>query len=194
MRGSIQALLFGGIPILFSMPVSAKPLLTETIHYYTIAPHDPEDLIPLLNQQSPIRENQHIYYGHTQTRIDWKFWWSFEDSRCWIDRVETSVNTTFTLPRLTSSYPEVNRIWGLWYPNLVKHENHHRDLAISIAQQIEQGIRHIEEQNNCPTLERNANNLGKAFLKKLEELNQEYDQQTQHGTTEGARIRDYLNP
>jgi predicted secreted Zn-dependent protease len=177
---------------ILSATTTAKPTVTEKYVYYLVSPGTLEELPAALNNTSPLRENNQIYHGYTETKVNWKFWWFSENHSCWIDKVETTVVVTYTLPQLTTSYPEVNKIWGKWYPNLMRHELHHKDLAIRIANDIEKAFYDMEARTSCEQLERDANNIGNQFISKLKKLNDQYDKDTKHGETEGANIRHHL--
>lgn len=170
----------------------AAPVVNEQYNYYLVGPSTPQELLPALNKTSTIRQNGQIYHGHTESRINWQFWWQDEQQSCRIERVTVTVNATYTLPQLTSSYPDVNRIWGKWYPNLLKHEQGHKNLAIDIAQQIENAIYNMGQRNSCAQLEQDANAIGRQFIAQLNKLDNEYDKRTKHGETEGASLGIHL--
>lgn len=170
----------------------AAPIVTEEYNYYPVSPSTLEELLPALNKTSTVRQNGQIYHAYTESLVNWQFWWHAEQKSCRIERVTVTVKTTYTLPRLTSSYSDIDRIWGKWYPNLLKHEQGHKNLAAGIAQQIESAIYNMGNRNNCTQLEQDANAIGQQFIKQLNKLDIEYDERTKHGETEGASLGIYL--
>ena len=103
-----------------------------------------------------------------------------------MDKVTINLDITFVLPKLKKSNPETERVWNKWYPNLIKHENKHRDLAVRMASRIENAILTMPRKPNCKQLDKQANKIGMRLLDELESQNVEYDKRTNHGESEGA--------
>lgn len=183
--------------LLLAALVVAPSAGAETRHetgfsYYPVRAASSGELLASLNRASPIRHNGNPYHGYTESRIRWNFWWRTENRRCSIDRVEVLVDITMTLPRLEDSPAAVREVWERWYPNLVRHENGHRDNALAVARRIEDGIRALPAQSDCRTLEERANALGKRLLAELRRNDRDYDRRTNYGESQGAWIGSHL--
>ena len=174
-----------------AMPVVAEPLVSEVYEFYPVAPPSVAGLLDEVNAHSPIVEEGHVYHGRTATDIHWRFWWQHDAGVCEINRVEVSVLVTFTLPRLEQASAEVADVWNAWYPQLLAHEEHHRDIGLATAQRIEDGLMGLQAAG-CQGLAADANTWANEQIEQMQIDNRDYDDETRHGETEGARLGDYL--
>ena len=180
------------LALLAAPPGGAEPALETEYVYYRVSAPSRHELLARLNQATPIRYNGNPFHGYTDSRIGWHFWWQAKNRLCSISRVEVFVDVTFTLPRIEDSPAVVREVWGRWYPQLVRHENGHRDNAMAIARRIEDGIRALPAQPDCRRLEQRANALGNRLSAELLTLDREYDRRTNYGETQGASILSHL--
>lgn len=183
---------FLSICLLISCQVNAEVNTSENYKYYSINPVSRADMLASLRAASPIREGDEIFLGHTHSAITWNFRWNSNSNSCWITSVETKIASTYTLPQLASDAIEVKQVWSRWFPKLLRHENGHHDIALKTARKIDAGIANMVPQPNCQVLEKLANELGKKYLEEMGVQNKKYDQDTNHGETEGARLSTYL--
>ena len=182
------------ICLCFANMAKAAPVVNENFKFYPVTVYSAEQLLPELNNASPIREDGMVYHGHSFTNVKWNFWWHQSHGQCRITRVATQVDITYTMPKLMSENHQhrLLSIWNSWYPSLLKHERGHAGLAIDMAQRIEQTIRMLPPSNSCETLENTANKSGRMLLELLNQRHREYDDRTRHGETEGASLLSYL--
>jgi predicted secreted Zn-dependent protease len=172
--------------------VEAEPLLETGYVYYRVSSPSRRELLANLNRATPIRQNGNPFHGFTESQIRWRFWWRTQDRLCTITRVEVFVDVTITLPRLEESPAAVREVWDRWYPNLVLHENGHREIALAAARRIEDGIRGLPGHADCGALEQRANALGNRLIDELAATDRDYDRRTNYGETQGAAIRSHL--
>ena len=178
---------------LFAAPsAGAEPSIETGYVYYPVSSPSRRELLARLNRATPIRHNGNPFHGYTDSHIEWRFWWQTVNRRCRINRVEVVVDVTFTLPRLEDSPAQVRDVWERWYPKLVRHENGHRDNALTVARRIEAGIRALPGQPDCRALEQQANALGNRLITELAAVDRDYDKRTNYGETQGASIRSHL--
>lgn len=180
--------------ILLPFSSAAEPVVREHYNYYPVDPESPQDILPALQAASPIEQDGEVFFGFTDTRVSWQFWWQQEHGRCWVDRVTTVVDVTYTLPELdkSTSNTRINAIWRQWYPRLVLHETGHRDLAIDTAVDIENAILAMAANSSCEQLERDVNRIATEYIAKLQQLDKQYDETTRHGKTQGAQLSSHL--
>lgn len=182
------------ILIILPQQVYAEPILKVEVNEYNIYTKDPDRLLSDLNEGSPVRENGEIYHAYTDTYVDWRYWWDKNEHSCKLNKVETTVNITYTLPRLdenNASSPVID-IWRLYYPALVKHEKGHGQIAIDAARKIENTLIHLPPCSDCSLLSQVAKLKAEEILSNCRPKHQEYDRRTNHGKTEGANIELYL--
>jgi predicted secreted Zn-dependent protease len=190
MRNLLASLLL--CAVFATLSIEAEPLLETEYIYYAVSSPSKGELLARLNRATPIRQDGNPFHGYTDSQIDWRFWWQQENGHCSITRVAVLVDVTFTLPRLEDSPAAVRDLWERWYPGLVRHENGHRDNALSVARRIEDGIRALPALPDCSELERRANALGNGLVSELATIDRDYDQRTNYGETEGASIHSHL--
>lgn len=183
---------FLSISILIGCQVKAEVNTSESFKYYSVNPVSRADMLASLRAASPIREGGEIFFGYTYSSVKWNFRWKYNSNSCWIASVATELATTYTLPQLASDSVEVKQVWSRWFPKLLRHENGHHDIAIKTARKIDAGIASMVPQPNCQVLGKLANELGKKYIEEMGVLNKKYDQDTNHGETEGARLSTYL--
>ncbi|MCY0967279.1 DUF922 domain-containing Zn-dependent protease [Parathalassolituus penaei] len=165
--------------------------MSESFVYYDVEPSGVNDLLAEINRRSPITEDDHVYHGHTGSRVDWRFWWRDQGSYCQITQVEVNVTVTFTMPRLRSNNSDVLDIWHAWYPQLLQHEELHRDIALEAARDIELQLPSFSAAT-CSDLAADANQWAQQRIADMRQQNRDYDDETRHGGTQGAWLSDYL--
>lgn len=184
------------ILVLAILPLQAYsyPKVDTIENSYTVEANDKGSLFSAINNASPIREGGEVFHAHTDTYVNWNYWWDKRNNYCKLNRVETTVTITYTLPRLSSKTQdaEVKRIWNKYYPALIEHEEGHGQIAIDAAQVIERGLRNMSSYSSCDLLSKKANAKAQRILDKFSQKHLDYDNKTNHGKTQGAYLNLYL--
>lgn len=129
-------------------------------------------------------------HGHTSWHVSWHFTWRrAADGSCAIETVHCDATAQVTLPDLHSSDPGANERFGAYLAALKLHERGHVRIAESAAQQVDAAIRALPAAADCASLEQEANDAGQRILQRSRSDEVRYDQETQHGKTQGAWIR-----
>ena len=178
--------------MIFPSLLRAEVTVSEKFKYYSVYPVSKSGLLDELRNKSPITEDGDVFFGYTYSSINWRFKWKYNSSKCWLTSVETSLESTYTMPKLETDYFWVKGVWDKWYPNLMKHEKGHHLIALEIAELIQEGISNLSPQSSCSKLENRANQIGFDYMEQLDVLNESYDLETNHGETEGASLFSYL--
>jgi len=180
--------------ILFSSLTHANPKVIEITNEYIVIAKKPSSLSQVLNDASPVKEDGKIFHAHTDTYVDWKYWWTKRSDYCKLNRVETTVQITYILPKLDISTrnTKVKKIWKKYLPAVVKHEKGHANIAINAAKEIEVELIKMEAYRNCDELSKKANQKAKAILNKYKPQHKTYDIKTDHGKTQGADLGFYM--
>lgn len=172
--------------------LAAEPQVSRHYQYYQASGDSLAALQRSLHANTPVQQNGQRFHAYTDTRVNWRFWWWEEaDGRCRIERVETRVDITFTLPQLSadSRLPNSERIvWERYLAALTAHEEGHARLGIDTARNIQRGILALPQMTSCAALERSANSLGEQALQRLRGAHIDYDRRTGHGASQGARL------
>lgn len=183
------------ISIFCSGTLHAETTVIENIEAYEINPRSLEQLVPSLNNASPVRENNKVFHAHTKTHVSWRFWWDSQPHRCKITKTSTTVTINYDLPKLESGCcsASIMDVWNQYYPALLKHEQGHGQIAIDAAEEIERVLLGMPAFEQCKNLEQEANKRAEAVLERFRPEHQTYDGKTGHGRTEGAYIQLYLD-
>lgn len=180
--------------LLFSSLASGAPKVVETIEYYNVEPTSPATMLAELFSASPIMEDDEQFLGYTNSYVEWEWFWKTRNGKCRIVEVTSSVDITYTMPRLVPHYSnsKVKQIWNRWYPRLMYHERNHGQHAIDTAYLGEQEISRLQPTSDCKTLDAKASEIANQLIEQMGTLDEEYDARTNHGSTEGVDIEDYL--
>jgi predicted secreted Zn-dependent protease len=170
----------------------ADPMVTETFDYYDVDGATAQELRADLNRLGPIDGTEHRRFDAvTHWYVRWRFTYANVGGGCEIRTVSTSADITYAFPRLLrrSSAPAIlQQAFAGYLENLLVHEKGHARVGIDIAARIEAAIRRLPSAPTCAVLEDAANDLGHGLIKEANQLDIDYDAQTQHGKTQGARF------
>jgi predicted secreted Zn-dependent protease len=170
----------------------ADPVVTQTFDYYDVDGATAQELRADLNRLGPMDGTEHRRFDAvTHWYVRWRFTYTNVGGGCEISSVSTSADITYAFPRLrrrSTAPAALRRAFAGYLENLLVHEKGHARVGIDIASRIEQGIRRLPPAPTCPVLDDAANDLGHALIKEANQLDIDYDAQTQHGKTQGARF------
>lgn len=156
---------------------------------YPVHAQPGETLRQVLNAATPIAVDGQRFHGYTRWNVRWTFRWSREASgRCTIREVTTGLRTEVQLPELRSGTPAQQAVFDRYLRALSRHEEGHVQFGRDAAQAIDQGIAALPAAPDCATLERQANALGHRLLREHAEREKQYDRDTRHGASQGARL------
>ena len=174
---------------LFSTPaVMADPKVMENYHYYIIEPKNSKDLPSALDRATPINENGRTFYGYTHWQVHWTFrFWTTTDGTCTLQQVNTTVNVDYTLPQLANTVNDEATLAAFqrYILALKEHEHGHAKNGMDAANEVESTLTGMSAAS-CPAAESMANEKGQGILRKYSQRDKDYDEQTQHGRTQGA--------
>lgn len=156
---------------------------------YPVRAQPGETLRQALNAATPITEGGQRFHGYTRWNVRWTFrWWREASGRCTITEVTTRLRTQVQLPELRSATPAQQAVFDRYLSALSRHEQGHVQFGRDAAQAIDEGIAALPAAPDCATLERQANALGHRLLREHAEREQQYDRDTRHGASQGARL------
>ncbi len=156
---------------------------------YAVNAHPSETLRQALNAATPITTNGQRFHGHTRWNVRWTFRWQSEASgQCRITEVTTRLRTEVQLPELRRATPSQQAVFDRYVPALSRHEQGHVQFGRDAARAVDQGIAQLPAASNCAALERQANELGHRLLREHAEREKQYDRDTRHGASQGAKL------
>jgi predicted secreted Zn-dependent protease len=170
----------------------ADPVVTQTFDYYDVDGATAQELRAELDRRGPIDGTEHRRFDAvTHWYVRWRFTYENVGGGCEITTVSTNADITYAFPRLrhqSAAPAALRRAFAGYLKNLLVHEKGHAQVGIDIAARIEAAIRRLPSAPTCPVLDDAANDLGHALIKEANQLDIDYDAQTQHGKTQGARF------
>lgn len=176
LAGSIQA----SSPSLTEAAPELAALPNTTLVGYPVGGRDPRAVRAAINSGRP-SEGGRRFDGRTTWRYATR-WRTNGAGRCDPASAEVTYTITITLPDLTdrSRLSARDRAgWDRYFAALVRHEGNHARIAIRGAEEMRAAMR---ATSDCDSLQAAARRVEAAIA----EANLRYDEQTQHGRTEGA--------
>lgn len=156
---------------------------------YSVDAQPAETLRQALNAATPITANGQRFHGHTRWNVRWTFRWGHEASgSCRITEVTTRLRSEVQLPELRRATADQRALFERYLPALSRHEQGHVQFGRDAARAIDQGISQLPAAADCATLERQANSLGHRLLREHAEREKQYDRNTRHGASQGAKL------
>lgn len=156
---------------------------------YAVYAEPADTLRQALNAATPITVDGQRFHGHAHWDVRWTFRWSRDASgRCRITEVTTRLRSEVQLPELRRATPDQRALFDRYLPALSRHEQGHVQFGRDAARAIDQGIAQLPAAPDCATLERQANALGHRLLREHTERERQYDRDTRHGASQGAKL------
>lgn len=157
---------------------------------YAVYAQPDDTLRQALNAATPFAVDGQRFHGHTHWDVRWTFrWWRDASGRCRITKVTTRLRSEVQLPELRRATPDQRALFDRYLPALSRHEQGHVQFGRDAARAIDQGIAELPTASDCATLERQANALGHRLLREHAERERQYDRDTRHGASQGAKLK-----
>lgn len=170
-------------------PAHARVEETHAQRNYPVHAQPGEPLRAALNAATPIEVNGRRFHGYTRWNVRWNYrWWREASGRCRITEVTVRLQTEVQLPELRTATPAQRAAFDRYLAALSRHEQGHVQFGRDAAQAVDEAIAQLPEAPDCPTLEREANALGRRLIEEHAERERAYDQATRHGATQGATL------
>ena len=170
-------------------PAFAELEIQTSKKYYAVSGMNADDIRASLTHNSPVTYNGKKHDARTDWQVSWNYYWRETHRECKLTRINTSLEVTYTLPRLTThaklEEPLKSR-WDNYYEALLKHEQGHQDFGFKSAREIQTTLQGLKPRKDCETLQKDANAAGHRILKKYAALEKNYDKETNHGMKNGA--------
>jgi predicted secreted Zn-dependent protease len=170
-------------------PVNISPANIEvvdipnaTIIYYDITGSTEDELRAQLNTLGPVGYDGYKGDATTEWFIRWN-WPGYGTSTCDLGAADISHDIKVVFPRWSpnaDASPDLIAKWAAYTKVLAEHEKGHVDSVLENFPAIVDAIKGA----TCET----ADSVGNEFLKELRQFDVEYDAETQHGATQGARF------
>ena len=189
MRGRTTMLLFA-FACGFALHGSGetKPV---TVEFYEVSGTSAQELRKELDRLGPVDGDGVRHDGHTRWFINWTYQLEPDVDGCEVRSFETTLDITMTLPRWKKSKTAPGRLvrrWEQYIAALRLHENGHRDIALAAAEEIRRRFKGRRDADDCQSLAKALNRTAEIALGEYRRQEVVYDEQTQHGRTQGAQF------
>jgi predicted secreted Zn-dependent protease len=173
------------------LPAQAAVNLNDHVEHYAISGSTTADLRQEMNNRGPQGAGGRRFDGYTHWYVSWRYQYNNTGSGCAIASVTTSVKVTMTLPRWSnegSANSATRQQWARYLAALEQHEQGHRRHGVEAANEIDVAIAALPSAASCDALSATANALGKSIIQKYVQRDVDFDRDTRHGITQGARF------
>jgi predicted secreted Zn-dependent protease len=153
------------------------------VRFYDVYGTDAKSIRGSLNAFGPQDQGEGRHYD---ARTNWNAQWHWPggpDGQCDLAHLEYSFHIIVILPHLQDQErvsPALRREWRNYMAALIEHESGHAKHADAHKEDIENAVK----SSSCE----NANAAGAAAITELGKFDVEYDAETHHGATQGARF------
>lgn len=180
-----------GATCLLSSAVGAEPLVRLHTSYYYIDGPSAAVLAAQLDQKGPLGSDGRRHPARTRWDIQWKLSPEQQGTSCTMKDAAVAVGIAQTLPRWrgeSKGAATLKARWSAFSNALQRHLERHKQNAMKAAGEIEAAVRSVKPASNCEDLEAAANAAAQAIVSRYQELDEQYDRQTDHGRNEGATL------
>ena len=150
--------------------------------YYDITGSTESELRGQLDALSPIGYDNYKGDATTNWYINWN-WPGYGTSDCNLTQAEVTYSVKVTMPRWKSpadADPQLVNKWNNYVQALALHETGHVNFVVQNYQSVKTAIQNA----TCDTAEAAA----QAALEPIRQMDIDYDVETGHGATQGARF------
>ena len=173
---------------LFPLSTAAQNSVTWTTNYYSVTGATLVEIRQSIRQSRPWKDRFDAD-GFTDWRVTWRFSLTSSASGCRCSSFTTQTTVVTTMPQWkapTNATDLPSEIWQKYVTALGQHEAGHAQLAQAAAADLRRRSRDITEASDCETLKRQLNALGEQVIEEHRKRDQDYDERTRHGASQGA--------
>ncbi|MBN2134902.1 MAG: DUF922 domain-containing Zn-dependent protease [Acidobacteria bacterium] len=161
-------------------------------NYYTVDGDTEQELRDSLNRNGIPAGPGRSYDGYTRWYIKWN--WKTDtnqNGQCYISGVDTSLDITYTLPQWKYGRGDEASLvvkWEQYIEALTLHEEGHGEHGINCEREIKEALQNLPPEDSCNSLNQKANMAAREVLHKWQRADKDYDAETGHGVTQGAKF------
>lgn len=154
--------------------------------WYTVTGTTPGAMLRSIHENGPIGDGRRVW-GRHDWRLRWTYRYTPAGGACRIRDVRVELRSTTTMPRWVDrerADSALIRDWDVAMAALRRHENGHRDISYRAAREVKRAVERVSAPS-CGLIGARANARGQDVLRRYEELNRKYDEETEHGGKQG---------
>lgn len=140
---------------------------------------------------STAREGDATFMGYTWSDWEWRIKWREADGYCRLTDVTFDIDTTVTLPEwvdVDRASVQARQEWQRFMTALEGHEEGHVEINIKGVTDMKTAMLAMEKASTCDDLLAGAREISSDYGEQIKQAHLDYDRDTQHGATQGARL------
>jgi predicted secreted Zn-dependent protease len=181
-----------GLACLFAHgPGLADGSVRREVRYYEVGGSTAAAIRDELDRSGPRGSDGRRWDGYTRWYLRWRFDLERGASGCRVAEVETTLDVEMTLPRWEAPADADRRLaqrWNDYLLALTGHEEGHAQIAAEAARQVRRRVGQLPAAATCEAATRASNAVAEQVLREANEQERQYDRDTRHGETQGARF------
>jgi predicted secreted Zn-dependent protease len=167
------------------------PRVIEKNEYYEIRGSSEKDLRNQMCQKGCTWEDGKTYDSVTSWYWTWNYGTDHAAQTCSVDDFSVTLEITSRFPKWVrineAPQPLVDK-WDGYIKNLTLHEQGHRDRVVDAAAEFRSAVSRLPRALSCSERDQQVRALSSEIMAQLNAAQQEYDADTSHGATQGARF------
>ncbi len=131
------------------------------------------------------------HHAFTRWFVRWAYSYDRGPSRCALTEVKITVAVTFIMPDWSAppeAQPDLVARWNQYRTRLQRHEDGHREHGLGAAKDVLYDLQKLPPASDCDAMNRQANARATGILGRYKQKDKDYDRDTRHGATQGARF------
>ena len=160
----------------------------ETTQMYPVRGVTESEILASLRANGPSM-NGESFFGLTASESSYRLQPRMETATCVAGDARVELAVTITLPSWDAPADapyELKRDWARFETALKRHEDGHRDIAVQGAEAIREALRGFSRAS-CQDVQFEARARADRIARETEAAHNRYDEQTDHGRTQGAQ-------
>lgn len=170
---------------------ASEPIVTVDENYYDITGSTADELRAQLDQLGPLDPWNERHDAQTDWFVSWSYPYADQADGCGTGPVTVEVNVTFTYPWWeppATAAPDLVAHWEAYGEALRTHEDGHQQIGLETAWAVQQALNEVPPQATCAELDQLVDATGQQILDEFRQIEIDYDRETDHGATQGARF------
>jgi len=169
--------------------VAAEPEVQAEYQYYPIRGKGAEELNRIIKGRGLGTDKWEKFSAYARWDVQWYYKYNRGSDHCSIAAVTTKVRIAYYMPKWVNpaGADQNTRLkWEGFAKALATHEEGHGEHGILAAREIEEFILQLPPQKTCGELSLLCDELAKSIIQKYREQDVKYDEETNHGLTQGV--------
>lgn len=175
-----------------SGPPLPEPVVRESTRHYTLRGATIEQLERQIGMRGVPHPSGLRMAAGTSWYVEWTYPYSKAFGVCGTGPITTTITITTRLPKWNPPPDVSNEMiarWNAYLAALQLHEKGHRDIGVQAARAVAKQLATLAPQRSCEQMEQVADVEAERVIAEARSVELRYDQSTNHGATQGARLR-----